>query len=354
MSSKLIIGTITYGESTVKYLPYFLDSLKKQTFGDFDLIIADNSEEENNENKEIIEKVSLKVPFKIPFFWSGKNLGFAKAYNIIIEKAIKAGAEYLLVVNPDVVLDKDAVERMVGVLDSDEELGSVAPKILKWDYSESITPSSDRARINKTNLIDSCGIGLLPGLRFVDIGQGEKDEGQFDDSKILGPSGAAGMFRLSALEKISEKVPSREGCPEGGVCKYYFDELMFMYKEDCDLAYRLKLAGFKSKLVSNSIVYHDRTVSGKGESVMRIIKARKVKSKQEKKWSFLNQQIIYWKFWNTIDWKNKLVLIWHQVRLLGYMILFEQFLFLELGKLRKARRKSPAYRTGRKAYKVSN
>ena len=54
--SKLIIGFITYGESTAKYLPYFLDSLKKQTFQDFETLAIDNSEEKENVNTKFVQE----------------------------------------------------------------------------------------------------------------------------------------------------------------------------------------------------------------------------------------------------------------------------------------------------------
>ena len=55
-NTKLLVGFITYGKLTSKYLPYFLPSLKKQTFKDFKIIVVDNSEEEDNENIKYIKE----------------------------------------------------------------------------------------------------------------------------------------------------------------------------------------------------------------------------------------------------------------------------------------------------------
>ena len=49
---KLVVGFIIYSTSAAKYLPYFLDSLKEQTFKDFKIIVADNNEEQENANKQ--------------------------------------------------------------------------------------------------------------------------------------------------------------------------------------------------------------------------------------------------------------------------------------------------------------
>ena len=131
---KLIIGFIAYGRLTDKYLPYFLPSLEYQTFKDFKIIVLDNSENRDNENKKYLHDHHLKLD--IEYHFVGENIGFAGAYNKIIKKAFALGAKYLLVVNPDVVLDAKTIQRMVDTLDKDGKLGSVSPKILKWDFPD--------------------------------------------------------------------------------------------------------------------------------------------------------------------------------------------------------------------------
>jgi GT2 family glycosyltransferase len=314
---KLVVGFITYGKSTTKYLPYFLPSLKEQSFKDFTILCFDNSEEENNKNLRYIKK---NYP-EIEIMRTGENLGFGRAYNKMIKRAAEMGAEYFLALNPDMILEPNAVERMVKAMDKDSSLAAVSPKILRWDFTKN----------RKTNIVDTCGIKLLPGLRFVDAEQGAKDAGILAGAGILGPSGAAGLYRLSALEKAKED-------------NQYFDELMFMYKEDCDLAYRLFLAGFKSKCVKEAIVYHDRSVSGQGRGNLEIALNRRNKDKQVKKWSFLGQQIIFVKYWKLQNWKNKLAIIWYEFKMLVFILLFEQYLLIELINLIKIKNKIKIYK----------
>lgn len=313
---KLLIGTIVYGDLTAKYLPDFFQSLKNQSFKDFKISVIDNSEIEENENKKIIKENYAEVDFS----WAGRNLGFAKAYNILMKRAMEINAEYFLALNPDMIFEPSMIARLFEAAEKWPELGSVAPKILKWDFKNNL----------KTKIIDTCGIKLLPGLRFVDLGQGLEDKGQFNEVNILGPSGAAAFYRISALEKVK-------------LGREYFDESMFMYKEDCDLAYRLFLAGFKSKSISSSLAYHDRSVSGRGEGGLQVVLNRKNKSRRSKEWAFLNQQIIFWKFWKTINWKNKLVLVWYQIKILIYIIFFEPYLFKQLWPLYKIRKTVKIY-----------
>lgn len=307
--NKIIVGFITYGKSTAKYLPYFLPSLTAQTQPGVKIMAIDNSEKGDDENINYIKNNFPEVEIER----AEKNLGFAKAYNRMINKAMADGGQYFFAVNPDTILEPNVVEKMLVAIESDEKIGAVAPKILKWDFENK----------KKTDIVDSYGIKLLPGLRFIDCNEGRR-EGSDLKCDIIGPSGAGAFYRLSALEKIKQG-------------SQYFDELMFMYKEDCDLAYRLFLAGFKSKCAYNSIIYHDRSNGGMGEGNIDIVLNRKNKSRQIKKWSFLNQQIIFLKYWKIQNFSNKLVIIWYEIKILIFVLLFERYLLKEFYQLYKIR-----------------
>jgi len=315
---RLYIGFITYGNSTAKYLPYFLPSLKRQNFKDFKILAIDNSEEETNDNSIYIKNNFPEINLK----WSGKNLGYAKAFNLMIGRAAEAGAEYFLALNPDMVLEDGALASLVAAVDRDRALGSATAKVLKWNF----------AKQEKTNIIDSCGLKLLPGLRFVDYLEGEPISANCD-GEIIGASGASAIYRLSALEKVKQNGQ-------------YFDELMFMYKEDCDLAYRLFLGGFKVKCVGDSIIYHDRSSAGRGEGDLTVALNRKNKSRQARKWSFLNQQIIFIKYWRLQSFMNKITIIWFELKMLVFILLIEPYLLKELINLTKISYKIIRYNHG--------
>lgn len=321
---KLAIGFITYNAATAKYLPYFLDSLFKslEHFEKDDCLVLarDNSEEPDNYNREYIEKVFNKDENLINFRWSGTNDGFSKSYNFMITEAAQWGADVFFMINPDTIIAPDAIKRLIDVLKSDNMLGSVAPKILRWDF----------ANQKLTSQIDTCGLALQPGLVFTDIGQGLEDTKQFHDFPILGPSGAAGLYRMSALKKTKESTG-------------YLDERMFMYKEDCDLAYRLFLAGFSSKLVPESNIYHDRSISAKGEGVIASLSNRSGKSKQVKSWSFLNQHLLMIKFWSKQNLTNKFKILSRIILMDGYALIFEPYLLKNYAKIREYIKKGQDY-----------
>jgi len=208
---KLVVGFITYNQASAAYLDSFLPSLqaalKFLPAAAYRLLAFDNSDPDNNLNRLALEFFSHRSSLPIDYLTEGKNIGFGAAYNRLLNKADKLGAEYFLVINPDTVLSEDALKLMLEFLDDNRELAAVSPKILRWDFKNNL----------KTKQIDSCGLILRPGLRFADLGQGELDAGQYDlapdsaqanlnnstahKAQIIGPSGAAGLYRLAALKK---------------------------------------------------------------------------------------------------------------------------------------------------------
>jgi GT2 family glycosyltransferase len=236
----------------------------------------------------------------------GANLGFGAAYNKMINQARDWGADYFLVVNPDTYWGEESIVKLLSALEFDGDLGSVAPKVYVWDFAGEVA----------TKIIDTCGIVKAPGLRFYDLGQGQIDKGQLDVAVIEGPSGCAAMLRLKALEAIQQG-------------NEYFDELMFMYKEDCDLVYRLRLAGWGAELVSDAYVWHDRSASGLGHGWRAWWRAWRGQTPAVQRWSFHNQLILFYKFWRFENWASRLRLLGFAFLRLTYAAFFNRILWQE-------------------------
>ncbi len=304
---KLTIATIVYKDSSYPYLDKFLTSLfKASAFLDGDncqILIADNSGKDDKNRKYLEGK-------KITYLDFGKNLGFAKAYNILIKTAKANNSKYFLMLNPDILIDEKAIENLYLYFEKNQILSALTGKILVWDFEKNLLK----------NTIDSCGIILKKPLIFKDLGQGEEDRGLYDNSPIIGPSGAVAMFKLDDLDKIKEN-------------EQYFDENFFMYKEDCDLAYRLHLNNLKTRLVPNALFYHDRSVSG-GNLKERLEK-RKKRSKKERAWSFFGQHYLFIKHFCKQNIIEKIVIIFFIIKLFIYSLIFEPFVLKEYKKLYK-------------------
>ncbi len=308
-SLRIAIGALLYGDQAAAYLNYFLPSIRDQDTDDLALLLLDNSPAGEELNGVAVKRFGFGENYER----SPSNTGFAKGHNILLAKAIALGCRYYICANADIILEKGCIRALSQALENEPRLGSASPKILKWDYENNA----------KTGLIDSCGIIMQPGFRFSDLGQGETDRGQYDNAEIIGPSGALAAYRIDALEMIKDEYG-------------YFDSRMFMYKEDCDLAFRLKLAGRPSRLVSGAVAYHDRTVASAGSSTLAVLRGRFAKSQQAKEWSLLNQHLIYRKYWIKTGIKDKLLIIFDIIRMLVFNIIFDR-------KLLAAYRKLPSF-----------
>lgn len=153
----------------------------------------------------------------------GENAGFARAVNA---GAAAGSGDLVVLLNNDVDCAPDFLERLVAAF-ADPAVGSAAPLLLR--------PGGAR--------IDALGIVADPTLacfvRFQGAPVETAERHAHEAPPLLGPHGAAAAYRRSALEQI------------GG-----FDERIFMYGEDLDVALRLRAAGWRSVTVPEARAVH--------------------------------------------------------------------------------------------------
>ena len=163
----------------------------------------------------------------------GTNLGYGSGAN---RGAAACGAEVLVVSNPDVVVDVDALNQLVQALDADKGLAIVGPRVLEPGGKR--YPSARRF----PSLVDGAGhalAGLLaPGNRFTRRYRME-DENPETTTKVDWVSGSFMVMRRQAFDEL------------GG-----FDEAYFMYGEDVDLCWRAHMAGWGVAYVPCATVTH--------------------------------------------------------------------------------------------------
>ena len=173
---------------------------------------------------------------------SETNLGFAGACN---RAAAKAEGEFLLFLNPDVIVDSTAVLSLRRVLESRRRLGAVGGRLR---YPDGRFQATCRKFPTISNLIFSRGSALgwlLGGTQVYTLGD-------FEDP-VQVPSTAATMMMIRRT--IFNRV--------GG-----FDERFFMYLEDTDLCYRLQRRKYDNVFVPMAGGVH-HWAEGSRESKLR-------------------------------------------------------------------------------------
>lgn len=150
------------------------------------------------------------------------NLGFAAANNLGIR--LSCGT-FIMTLNNDVRVAPDALERLGSAIE--EAVASVGAVMSTMVFAENPT------------VIASCGLEMFTNGVVRDAGVGEGIDRMRAPYPVFGPSAGAALYRRSALDDVG-----------------LFDPAFFMYLEDADLAWRLRLRVWETITVPCAIVHH--------------------------------------------------------------------------------------------------
>ena len=219
----------TYNSASV--LEACLNSLLQQDYPGVEIIVVDNASSDGT--REILERIGHGVRI----FYNDMNTGFAAAQN---QGMAQARGDWLLSLNPDVLLSRDCISKLVAAGEADARTGAVCGKLLRWRPGEAG---------ERTNIIDSTGIYFLRNLRHLDRGSDEIDRGQYERPEyVIGATGAAALYRRTMVEDVS-------------VDGEFFDEDFFAYREDADVAWRAQLLGWRCLYTPQAVAWHVRRVT---------------------------------------------------------------------------------------------
>jgi GT2 family glycosyltransferase len=298
--------------NSMRYLPEALASIEAQTHADWSLIIVDNASTDG-----VAEFVRANHPRAV-FIRNTKNLGFSHGHNQAITYAKthlqRPGEElFVLVTNPDIILTPQYVATLLDTVERRNEVGSACGKLLKVrDRAD-----GEMRRGEPTTVIDTTGLRVRRSRLVTERGGGREDaDGAFDRiEEVFGVSGALAMYRMSALDDVAESGE-------------YFDEQFFAYKEDIDLAWRLRLRGWSALFVPRARAYHYRTASGDGTSsvrnLMAVLRARRGRSAAVSFYSYRNHFLLLMK---DEHFSNALIdsprILWNEIKMFGNYLLMQ-------------------------------
>jgi GT2 family glycosyltransferase len=177
-----------------------------------------------------------------------KNLGYGRAANLGFERC---QGRFVLLLNSDVTVDAQSVGRMADFLLTRPDAGAVGPRLALPDGR--LDPNARRAfPMPRTLFYRTVGLSRLfpKSPRFGRHNMGHLPES--DVHEMDAGSGACLMVRMAALDRVG-----------------FFDPRYFMYGEDVDLCYRLKLGGWKVfYLPTAGATHHVRPASAEAERQM--------------------------------------------------------------------------------------
>lgn len=193
-----------------------LESLHRQDFDDFETIVVDNGSTDGSVAfvRENFHRVTI-----ISF---AENRGFSVAVNAGI---VASSSLYVALLNNDALVQPLWLKELVGALDANAEVGSVASKILFFSDPTSVNSAGD----------EFSWFGVAYQRR---LARGDAD--LFNTPKfVFSACAAAALYRRELFENVG-----------------LFDETFFAYQEDVDLGFRSQLAGYRCLFVPTAIVYH--------------------------------------------------------------------------------------------------
>lgn len=220
MLPKVAIVYLSYNSE--KYLEEVFLSLDKLNYpkDKLEIIAVDNASADNS-------AAWLREHDGITFFPSAKNLGFAEGNNLGINHALLEDVEYVYLLNADAKLDPDAIMEAVKLAQSDERIGSIQSRMMLWKHPEILNSTG--------GMVHYLGFGFVR-----DNGRPLSEVSVHDGEEIAYASGAAVLYRASVLRKVG-----------------LLDPFLFLYHEDLELGWRIRLAGFRNVLSIKSVAFHD-------------------------------------------------------------------------------------------------
>lgn len=172
----------------------------------------------------------------------GENRGFAGGMNAAF--AALGAAPWILTLNPDARPAPDFVERLIAAAGRAEEetglrVGAVTGRLVRPTEEGSGEPRR----------LDACGMYLTTAWRHFDRASGEVDRGQLGRPELVfGGTGAATLFRREALRDVALDPDGRE----------VFDEWFHTFREDAELAFRLRERGWEVLYEPSALCEHRR------------------------------------------------------------------------------------------------
>lgn len=205
------------------FLEKFLPSVCRSTYGNLQLVLADNASTDDS-----VAFVEAHYP-SVRIIRNPSNDGFAGGYN---EALAHVEADIYVLLNQDVEVEPGWIEPVVVLMESDPRIAACQPKMRAYHQPDEFEYAGAAG-----GWMDVLGYTFCRGRILYTT---EKDEGQYDDAQdIFWATGAALFIRSACFREV------------GG-----FDRDFFAHMEEVDLCWRLQRAGYRVCYCPDSKVFH--------------------------------------------------------------------------------------------------
>ncbi|WP_342415689.1 glycosyltransferase family 2 protein [Paenibacillus sp. FSL R10-2782] len=302
MTKSVSVHIVTYNSE--KDIKECLKAVSKQSHPLQAVVIIDN--QSRDQTGEQVKELADLFGSKLKYISNVQNVGFAPGHN----QAIALNdTDYVLVLNPDVTIEPDYIERLVAVMEHNQHIGSATGQLLRKANRE---------------MIDSTGIVMNSARRAFDRGAGESSVRWPESGKVFGVSGAAAMYSRRMINDIALNGE-------------FYDGSFFAYKEDVDVAWRAALLGWEAYYDAGAIAYHERGWKETSRTSQPLFVRRL---------SYINRYKMMYKNDTLSEWmKNIISLLSYEIASNLYFLLREpkvfgawKAFFKELPELREKRR----------------
>lgn len=200
-------------------------SLLQQDYPNLGIRVIDNGSDDGS-----VAHLRSAFP-SLEIIENGKDLGYAAGQNVGLKAAIANGAQYVVLLNNDVILEASAISSMLALAEADPSVGAVSV-VMRYQHA--------------INEVQFYGGGKLISWR------GKLVNAKGPEDRLDYVSGACLLLRVEAIREVG-----------------LMDERFFLYWEDVDYSVRMRAQGWLLKVAENAVVYHRGSASMSSRSPIR-------------------------------------------------------------------------------------
>lgn len=283
---RVVITIVTYNGRD--YLEELFSSLKTEIGNDCGVIVVDNASTDSTTDwiQENAKEVIL--------IRNTNNTGFTGGQNIAMRRATELGAEYVILLNQDMVVAPGFVKELVVAADGHPNAAALQPLVLLH------TKKQEELVNSWGNAQHYLGFGYAGGYKRL-VSEAPKKV-----TPITYASGAAVLYRVSVLKGIG-----------------LFPEHFFMYQEDLDMSWRMRLAGHEILLVPTARVFHKYDWQGAAKKYALVERNRLATVFANYHWATLAMLMPALALWEIAIFASSFFTGWWRDKVQGYRLLFD-------------------------------